>query len=255
MIPTSNTIPYDSPPRATWAIMGMCLAMFAWQASLSQAEAIAFAREFALVPARYTSPAFAEKYGLTFFGPLPWLTSMFMHGGILHIAGNLWVLWVFGPALEDRLGSARYLVLYLASGLAAGLLHVLFNVGSTVPTLGASGAIAGVIAAYARRFPYAWVNVLAPVGFVPFVFAMPALMFGGFWFVLQVTQAAGSLVAGPGGGIAWWAHVGGFAAGWLLVKRMAPPADQAEEVRAATESWLWPWRAWWRWVGWWWGRR
>ncbi len=256
MIPTNNTIPYSNRPLATWVIIGLCVAVFSYQVSLSAAEAKLFLMHYALVPARYVSPAFAKANGLDALNVFPFFSNMFMHGGFLHILSNLWVLWVFGPALEDRLGTPRFVLLYLVSGVAAGALHVLFNFSSHIPALGASGAIAGVIAAYARRFPYAWVNVLQPIGILPVFFPMPALMFGGLWFLLQITSATGSLLMGPsGGGIAWWAHVGGFAAGWFLLKPLAPPVDPYEEARVATESWLWPWKAWWRWMGWWWGRR
>lgn len=180
---------------------------------------------------------------------------MFLHGGFLHIASNLWSLWVFGPVLEDRLGSQRFAALYLLSGVAAALLHVLFNFSSDVPTLGASGAIAGVIAAYARRFPYAWVNILQPIVIIPVFFMMPALAFAGLWFLSQIMQATGSLaMPGGAGGIAWWAHIGGFLAGWFLLKRMAPPANAIEDATAASQSAMWPWTVWTRWMTWWWRR-
>jgi membrane associated rhomboid family serine protease len=189
------------------------------------------------------------------FDLLPILTSMFLHGGVLHIAFNLWTLWVFGPALEDRLGPGRFLVLYLASGLAATALHIVFNWSSPVPALGASGAIAGVIAAYARRFPYAWVNILQPVAVLPVFFMMPALLFAGFWFLSQIVQATGSLaLPGGAGGVAWWAHIGGFLAGWMLLPRLAPLANAADDVHAAARSALWPWAVWMRWMSWWWRR-
>ncbi|HYD14911.1 MAG TPA: rhomboid family intramembrane serine protease [Hyphomicrobium sp.] len=255
MIPTHNTIPYTARPTATWSIIGVCVAAFLYQLSLSQTGAEAFISDYALVPARFTDAAWAPAHGLSRFDPAPILTSMFLHGGVLHIASNLWTLWIFGPALEDRLGSGRFLALYLLSGFAASVLHIIFNWGSAVPALGASGAIAGVIAAYARRFPYAWVNILQPVGFLPLFFFMPALLFAGLWFASQIFQAAGSIALTSGaGGIAWWAHIGGFVAGWFLIRRMAPPANPAEDAHAATQSALWPWTAWMRWVSWWWRR-
>lgn len=241
MIPANNTIPYTARPVATLSIIGLCVAVFLYQLTLSPAETEAFFDRYALVPARFD---IADIF-----------TSMFLHGGFLHIASNLWSLWVFGPALEDRLGSQRFAALYILSGVAAAALHVLFNFSSAVPTLGASGAIAGVIAAYARRFPYAWVNILQPIVIIPVFFMMPALLFAGLWFASQIMQAAGSLaLPGGAGGIAWWAHIGGFLAGWFLLKRMAPPADAAEDARAAAQSALWPWTVWTRWMTWWWRR-
>jgi membrane associated rhomboid family serine protease len=254
VIPATNTIPYEARPWATWAIIALCAAAFIYQVTLNTAAAEDFITRYALVPARYTDPAWAKANGLG-FDPTPFLTSMFLHGGVLHIAANLWTLWIFGPALEDRLGSGRYLALYLASGLAAGLVHVLFNFSSDVPALGASGAIAGVIAAYARRFPYAWVNVLQPIVIVPAFFMMPALLFAGIWFVTQVVQATGSLALSSGAsGIAWWAHIGGFVTGWILLRRLAPPTNPIEEAHAATRSMMWPWTTWSRWMSWWWRR-
>lgn len=241
MIPANNTIPYTQRPVATLSIIGLCVAVFLYQLTLSQAETEAFFNRYALVPARFDV---ADIF-----------TSMFLHGGFLHIASNLWSLWVFGPALEDRLGSQRFAALYLLSGVAAALLHVLFNFSSDVPTLGASGAIAGVIAAYARRFPYAWVNILQPIVIIPVFFMMPALAFAGLWFLSQIMQATGSLaMPGGAGGIAWWAHIGGFLAGWFLLKRMAPPANAIEDATAAAQSAMWPWTVWTRWMTWWWRR-
>jgi len=255
VIPTNNTIPYTETPRATLALIGLCVAAFLYQMTLSQGQTEVFLDAYALVPARYTDGAWAAAHGLSRVNVTPFVTNMFLHGGVMHIASNLWVLWVFGPALEDRLGSKNFLLLYLASGLAASVLHFIFNFSSPVPALGASGAIAGVIAAYARRFPYAWVNILQPIVIVPVFFMMPALLFAGLWFLTQFTQGLGSLaLPGHAGGIAWWAHIGGFVAGWILVRRLAPPANPLEETRAATQSALWPWTTWMHWMTWWWRR-
>jgi membrane associated rhomboid family serine protease len=253
MIPAGNTIPYTARPWATGTIIVLCVSAFLYQLTLSPAETEAFLSAHALVPARYTDAAWTVAHGGSRADLTPFLTNMFLHGGVLHILGNLWTLWIFGPALEDRLGPARFIALYLLSGLAAGALHFAFNFSSAMPALGASGAIAGVIAAYARRFPYAWVNVLQPIVVLPVFFMMPALLFAGLWFAAQVMQAAGSLAAPAGAGeIAWWAHVGGFVTGWLLVKRLAPVPSPAEEADAAARSALWPWTTGMRWLRWWW---
>jgi membrane associated rhomboid family serine protease len=254
VIPTNNTIPYTATPRATLTLIGLCIAAFLYQLTLSQAEQLAFFNTYALVPARYTDGAWAAANGVSRANLLPFVTNMFLHGGFMHIASNLWVLWVFGPALEDRLGSKRFLALYVASGIAASLLHFVFNFSSPIPALGASGAIAGVIAAYARRFPYAWVNILQPIVFLPVFFMMPALLFAGLWFATQIMQGLGALAMPSGAGIAWWAHIGGFLAGWFLVRRLAPAANPVDETRAATQSALWPWTTWMRWMTWWWRR-
>ena len=255
MIPTNNTIPYEATPRATYAIIAACTLAFIYQVTLSGTAAERFILEYALIPARYTDGGWAGANGLSRFDPLPFVTSMFLHGGILHILSNMWTLWVFGPALEDRLGTARFVVLYFAAGLAAGAAHFLFNLTSPIPTLGASGAIAGIVAAYVTRFPYAWLNVLQPIGMLPLFFYMPAILFAGLWFTAQVVSATGSLMMpAGGGGVAWWAHIGGFIVGWLLLPRLAPDAQPMREQDAALRSALWPWLAWQRWFFWWWKR-
>jgi membrane associated rhomboid family serine protease len=138
----------------------------------------------------------------------------------------MWTLYIFGPALEDRLGTARFVALYLLSGLAASVTHAVFNASSQVPVLGASGAIAGVIAAYALRFPFAWVRVVVPIVFIPLIFSIPAMLFAGIWFFLQVLQGTGELLSPYAGaaGIAWWAHIGGFMAGLVLLPLLLEPS-------------------------------
>jgi len=142
---------------------------------------------------------------------------MFLHGGWLHLIMNMWTLWLFGPTIEDRLGRGSYLAFYLACGVAAAVAHVVFNPSSTVPALGASGAIAGVLGCYLRLFPWARVIVLVPVLFLPLFFEVPAFLFIGLWFLIQVLQGTAELLtASTGAGVAWWAHVGGFVAGLAL---------------------------------------
>jgi membrane associated rhomboid family serine protease len=163
----------------------------------------------------------------------PFFSSMFLHGGWLHLIGNMWALWIFGDNVEDRLGHLRYFAFYLASGIAAGLLHVLVNPDSMVPTVGASGAIAGVMGAYFRFYPQAKVQTLIPPFFVGPFFELPAVLFLGWWFLLQFCN--GSLSLGPRGnfgGVAWWAHVGGFLFGLtaclFVSRRPRVPAHYVE---------------------------
>ena len=140
----------------------------------------------------------------------------------------MWTLWIFGPALEDRLGSFRFAILYLLAGVAASVTHAVFNAGSTMPVLGASGAIAGIISAYAVRFPYAWVRVLVLIVFIPLFFSVPAMVFAGIWFFTQVVQGASELFSPfAGGGIAWWAHIGGFVSGWILLRWRHPASESS----------------------------
>jgi hypothetical protein len=156
---------------------------------------------------------------------LPLLTSMFLHASWLHLIGNMWVLWIFGDNIEDYLGHFPYLIFYLVSGLAASLLHTLLNANSNVPSVGASGAIAGVMGAYFLLFPSARVLTLIPlIIFFTFVW-LPAWIVLGYWFVLQFLSGAATSIAyssrtGGGGGIAFWAHVGGFVAGLAMIKLM-----------------------------------
>jgi membrane associated rhomboid family serine protease len=211
------------PPVIVMTIIALNVAAFLYQLSLDPQALQLFIYEHALVPARYFRPSWAWETGLSPTDLTPFVTNTFMHGGFLHIILNLWTLYIFGPALEDRLGPVRFLALYLASGVIASLTHAIFNAASPYPLLGASGAIAGVIAAYAVRFPYAWVRVLVIVVIIPLFFSVPALLFAGLWFVMQVVQGASDLFNPfASSGIAWWAHIGGFIAGVFMLRLLEP---------------------------------
>lgn len=147
------------------------------------------------------------------------ITSMFLHGGFLHVAGNMWFLWVFGKGIEDLLGHARFLMFYLACGVVAGLAHVLLNPYSPVPTIGASGAIAGVMGAYLIKFPHARIVTLVPIVFFITTLDLPAAFLLLYWFAIQFFSGVGSVGYSQvsKGDIAWFAHVGGFVAGMLFV--------------------------------------
>jgi len=204
-------------------IIALNVAAFLYQLSLDPQALQLFIYEHALVPARYFRPSWAGETGLSPTDLTPFVTNTFMHGGFLHIILNLWTLYIFGPALEDRLGPVRFLALYLAAGVIASLAHAVVNATSPYPLLGASGAIAGVIAAYAVRFPYAWVRVLFIIVIIPLFFNVPALVFAGLWFFMQVVQGASELFNPFGAsGIAWWAHIGGFIAGIFMLRLLEP---------------------------------
>jgi len=145
---------------------------------------------------------------------------MFLHGGWLHLIGNMWFLWIFGDNIEDRLGHLRYLVFYLVCGLGAGLAHTLFNLSSAIPTIGASGAVAGVLGGYLLLYPHARVLTLLPWFFA---LELPAYVVLALWFVIQLFSGTASLGArdASAGGVAWWAHIGGFLLGLALVKLFA----------------------------------
>jgi membrane associated rhomboid family serine protease len=145
------------------------------------------------------------------------LTCTFLHGGWFHFLGNMWFLWIFGDNVEDRLGHGGYLLFYLASGIGASVVHLATGPGSTVPTIGASGAIAGVMGAYLLLYPRSRVLVLVPIVFVFQFFVFPAAVFLGLWFVWQLFQGALAVGAVQAGGVAWWAHVGGFVVGLVVV--------------------------------------
>jgi hypothetical protein len=160
---------------------------------------------------------------------------MFLHGGFMHLIGNMWSLYIFGDNVEDRLGSARYIAFYLLCGLASGLTHLLLNAHSNIPTIGASGAIAGVMGAYFVLYPRSRILTLIPIIFIPWFVEIPAFFFLGIWFVLQFLNAAGS--SGQAGGIAWWAHIGGFVFGILFLKLLdrIPSTGVTDRLRHATE--------------------
>lgn len=200
-----------------WLLILANSLMFLVELSLSEYALKHFFYVFGIVPARYTHPESGPLLGLPVDDYWPFLTSMFLHGGWMHIIANMWTLWIFGDNVEDRMGPVRFLVFYLLCGFAAGVVHCLANTESTIPSVGASGAIAGVLGAYLVLFPYARVIVLIPILLYPLFFELPALAYLGFWALIQVFSGTLSL-AGPSnvGGVAWWAHVGGFAAGILL---------------------------------------
>src|SRR6266704_2043502 len=226
MLPLRDDIPASRFPAATVGIIAINVVVFLYELRLGP-DLENLLLSFAVIPARYTQPEVAQLFTLS-QQIFAFFSSMFLHGGWLHLLGNMWTLWIFGDNVEDRLGRARYLGLYLAGGFAAALLHIYTNAGSTVPTIGASGAIAGVMGAYFRFYPSARVETLVP----PFIFGpyfvLPAVLFLGWWFLLQFFNGALSLGASGAGfsGVAWWAHVGGFMFGFgiaLFARRERVP--------------------------------
>jgi membrane associated rhomboid family serine protease len=227
MIPLKDDLPTRSTPAVTVLLMAANVLVFLYQASLeiggpgeASSAAHAFAIEFGLIPCRLTGACHAVEDL-----PSPVFTifsSMFLHGSFFHIAGNMLYLWIFGNNVEDTLGHGRFTVLYLASGVAAAATQTLVDSDSRVPMIGASGAISGVLGAYLLLFPHANVLTLVIFGFFWRIVSIPALIVLGFWMVVQVLNGLGSL--GAGGGVAWFAHIGGFFAGMgLLLLLRAPP--------------------------------
>ncbi len=232
MIPIRDTQVSRNIPLVNNVLIGINVVVFL--ITLSQGPAVdRFIYTFGLVPGRYTLPRLALHFTAA-EQAVAWISFMFLHGGFLHLLGNMWSLYIFGDNVEDRLGHVRYLAFYLACGIASGVSHFMLNSHSTVPTIGASGAVAGVMGAYILIHPTARILTLVPVIFIPLFFEIPALFFLGFWFLLQFINAAGS--TGAGGGIAWWAHVGGFLFGMLFLKlfTLLPESGLTRQLRKFT---------------------
>lgn len=213
MLPLWDTQPHRRSPVLTSVLIITCLAVFGWeviQMSASRAAFESWLVSHALVPERLWSGWADGRQWQTV------LTSMFLHGGVAHVLGNCWFLWVFGNNVEDRLGAPGFAVFYLFCGAVAALVQVGVDVSSNVPMIGASGAISGVLGGYLVWFPRAWVVSLVP--WVVPILPIPAVIFLPLWFLAQAYAGVGGLLSGEaaGGGVAWWAHAGGFIAGFGL---------------------------------------
>jgi membrane associated rhomboid family serine protease len=233
MIPLRDQNPSRSTPVVTRGLIVLNAVLFLYELSLGSGLRD-FMFSWGLVPARL-----AAAYDLG-GEPLAWTgitlaSSMFLHGGWLHLVGNMWYLWIFGDNVEDQFGAVPFLLFYVAAGVAASLLHAFTNLESRVPTLGASGAIAGVLGAYAVMFPRARVITLVPL--FPFfqVIPLPAVLMLGVWFLFQFVAGAISVgQGGAGGGVAWWAHIGGFLFG-VIVAKITYPFRRRPESYAEVE--------------------
>ena len=221
MIPLKDDTPRLTTPYINYFLIALNTAIFLFQQLLDRPAHDAFLYQFGMVPARVTGALHGAPDASLGLGVLTIFTSMFLHANWLHLISNMWALWIFGDNIEDHLGHFRYLLFYFGTGLAASLLHIAFNFGTQIPSVGASGAIAGVMGAYLRLFPRARIVTLVPVLFFPLFFEVPAFLFMGFWFFMQLLSGAVSLaVTNTGEGIAWWAHIGGFSVGFFLIKRL-----------------------------------
>lgn len=212
MFPIRDTIRSKSFPLANYGIIAVNVLVFLFQSSLNERGYYLILQSFGLTPAQFS-----------FLQPVQWITiftSMFLHGGWFHLISNMWTLYIFGDNVEDRMGSIRYVAFYLLAGAIAALTHVFFSPGLKIPTVGASGAVAGVLGAYFLLFPRARVVTFIPIFILPWLVDIPAFFFLGIWFFSQV--ANGLMVGAEGmSGIAWWAHIGGFIVGLLLVRFFA----------------------------------
>ncbi|HVP37407.1 MAG TPA: rhomboid family intramembrane serine protease [Terriglobales bacterium] len=214
MLPLKDDIPSYKKPIITPLLIGINVIVFLYQFSLGPgAEGLVL--KYGAIPYNVTHLRNVSHH-VNFPIPLTLFTAMFLHGGFLHLLGNMLYLWIFGDNVEDRLGKFKFILLYLVSGLIAGLSQVLISPKSTVPMIGASGAIAGVLGAYMVGFPYAKVLTLVFFGFFARIIRIPAFFVLGFWFILQIIYALPSLGVQNAGGVAFFAHIGGFLAGILL---------------------------------------
>jgi membrane associated rhomboid family serine protease len=216
MIPFRDNIPSRSFPVITILLIVINVTAFFYELTLGP-YLEPFLRDYGIVPAAVL--AWPETDLPVSVVALPFLTSMFLHGGWLHLIGNMWYLWIFGDNIEDRLGHFTYLVFYLLAGFGAGLVHTILNYDTIIPSIGASGAIAGVLGAYFLSYPRARVLTLVPIFIFIQIIEVPALVVLGLWFIMQFFYGASSLAASTAnaGGVAWWAHVGGFVIGMILI--------------------------------------
>ena len=225
MIPLKDLTPRQRFPIVTLLLIAANIAVFAHQISLPQKASDAFIKQYALTPYNIQQALAGHHYSLE-AALLPVVTCMFLHGGLLHIAGNMLFLLVFGGNVEDRFGPIGYLIFYFVCGIGSGLTQVYFSWGSHIPSLGASGAISGVLGAYMIFFPTSRILTLVPLLFFWFLARIRAIFFIGLWFLIQFLSGLGSLSsASTTGGVAWWAHIGGFLIGMLiaLVVRVVNP--------------------------------
>jgi len=211
MFPIRDTQPSYSTPMVTIALILVNALVFFYEISLDAWSRNDFIATYGLVPEHFTAANL--------------ITSMFLHGGWMHMLGNMWFLWIFGDNIEDILGHAKFLVFYLVCGVAAGLTQVFLTTDPRIPTVGASGAIAGVMGAYMLKFPHSRVLTLVTIIFFFTTVEVPAWVMLIYWFVIQFTSGVGAIASShvtQGGGVAFFAHVGGFVAGALLINAMGP---------------------------------
>lgn len=214
MIPLRDSVPARRTPVIMLSVLATNVVVFLYELGLSEAELAWMFQTFGVVPARLLGPD-PPYYTL--------VTSMFLHGGWLHLLGNMLYLWIFGNNVEDAMGHGKFAAFYVLCGFAAAAVQVAFQPGSPVPMVGASGAIAGVLGAYLVLYPRARILALVPLGFFTQLAEVPAVLFLPLWFLLQLLYGLASLGVHTqvGGGVAFWAHVGGFVAGVVLVRWFA----------------------------------
>ncbi len=233
MIPIRDNQVSQSKPIVTYSIVGITSLVFIWQLGMGLGNEAVF-YVYGFVPGKYTLHELSRYFSLTnkLFTPLSY---MFLHGGFWHFIGNMWFLYIFGDNIEANLGSFRFAVFYLLCGFLSALFHFMLNYNSPIPTIGASGAIAGVMGAYFLLYPGNKILTLIPILIFPVFIRIPAFVFLGIWFILQFLNATGQ---NTGSSIAWWAHVGGFICGLMLVSfnKKLPRTGTREKIYKFTEK-------------------
>ncbi len=218
MIPLKDNIPSCHAPVVTVGLIAVNVLVYVNQMMLSPQAAVQFIHLYGLIPLEISSGELMIPHPVPLYATL--FTSMFVHGGLFHLGGNMLYLWIFGDNVEDRMGRLKFLIFYLLSGLGAAATQIWANSASQIPMVGASGAISGVLGAYLLLFPSARVLTLIPLGFFTRVVEIPALIVLGFWIIVQILNGVMTLGAQVGG-VAWFAHVGGFVAGLIMVVILA----------------------------------
>lgn len=223
MIPYSDTVPLRYTPWVTWALIALNFGLFIVQGFLPERTVTHITYLYGLVPARYSHPGWASSFGLSPDDYSPFVTSMFLHGDWLHIMLNMWLLWIFGDNIEDRMGGLRFLSFYLLCGVAGGALQVFAHPDATTPMVGASAGIAGIMGAFFFLLPRA--KIVIWVFMLPLFIRVPAIAFLGVWVMVQLYKVTTGLASGAAyADVAWWGHLGGFIAGALIHRWFMSPA-------------------------------
>jgi len=214
MLPLRDRLPRRSPAYVTWTVILVNVLVFIWQSALMEVGYTGVIADYGFVPYRFLTAPVAEVFTL--------FTSMFMHESWAHLLGNMWFLWIFGDNVEDAMGSLRFIGFYLLGGIAAAFAQLAIDPSSVIPMVGASGAIAAVLGGYLTLYPRSPITVLNPIPLLWFVFGLtfelPAWFIAAEWFVVNLLGGFEAIVAGASGGIAFFAHVGGFLAGLILIR-------------------------------------
>jgi membrane associated rhomboid family serine protease len=217
MIPLRDNVPSIRRPYITVTLIVFNVLIYLFQFVVPDEINKMIIYSYGFIPGRFLQAIFSRQVTAVDF--YPFITSSFLHGNWVHLVGNMWILWLFGDNVEDRLGHFKFIIFYFLSGCIAMFCHFMFNPGSPVPAIGASGAIAGVMGAYFILFPHSRILTIIPFFIIPLFIRIPAAIYLIIWFLMQIYSGTlNSFLGGMGRGVAWWAHIGGFLSGILLLK-------------------------------------